>query len=426
MRQDLRSILLHRPISSWLGLLFIAALIVPWCVFAAFTLTERQMQLRAAERNLAAMASAYGHAAALSNANENDDARSRDLALSYLAIAPGTYFAVSGLRHAPVRPAILYAHGTLQAVVAMPGGRGTVTATRDASAVLDDWRQIARAELIALIFRSAATVAVGLFLVKQARWRERLQERLTAAIGRAETANQAKSAFLANMSHELRTPLNAILGFADVIKNAMMGPVSDRYRQYAADIFFSGNHLLNLVDEILDLSKLEAGKFELQEDVVDLADLGRTALHLVESMAAKAGVALLVTGPSIGPFIRGDRGRLQQVLTNILSNAIKFTESGGRVHIAIRETGDGARLEVQDTGIGMTAEQSEKALELFGQIESSIAHKFKGTGLGLPIAKRFVELHGGKLVVKSQPDVGTVVTVTFPQDRTVEDPGPCR
>jgi signal transduction histidine kinase len=126
----------------------------------------------------------------------------------------------------------------------------------------------------------------------------------------------------------------------------------------------------------------------------------------------------------MGPLIRADRGRIQQVLTNILSNAIKFTETGGRVHLAIRETGDGVRLEVQDTGIGMTPEQSEKALELFGQIESSIAHKFKGTGLGLPVAKRFVELHGGKLVVKSQVDVGTLVTVTFPPERVVQNPRP--
>ena len=245
------------------------------------------------------------------------------------------------------------------------------------------------------------------------------KQQLHIAKATAEAANRTKSDFLANMSHELRTPLNAILGYSEVIKTAMFGPVSERYRSYSSDIFDSGTHLLNLINEILDLSKLEAGKLELYEEDVDPAEIIRVSLHLIEPQAEKSRVKLSASLDGSLPLIRADERRMRQVLINLLSNAVKFTPEDGAVRVSASVTTEGLIIEVSDTGIGMSAEQIPKALEAFRQIDSKISRKHVGTGLGLPLAKHLVELHGGVLVFESKVNFGTSVRVILPPERTI-------
>ena len=235
----------------------------------------------------------------------------------------------------------------------------------------------------------------------------------------AEAANSTKSDFLANMSHELRTPLNAILGYSEVIKMGMFGPVSERYRGYGADIFESGTHLLNLINDILDLSKLEAGQFELYEEDVDVAAIIRACIHLIEPQAKKARVKLLTSLGESLPLIRGDERRMKQILINLLSNATKFTPEGGSVRVRTSLEDKRFVIEVSDTGIGMSADQIPKALEAFRQIDSQISRKHVGSGLGLPLAKHLAELHGGTLDLESKVDFGTTVRIVLPPERTV-------
>ena len=235
----------------------------------------------------------------------------------------------------------------------------------------------------------------------------------------AETANRAKSEFLANMSHELRTPLNAIIGFSEVIKKGMFGPLSARYCSYGGDIHESGTHLLNLINEILDLSKLEAGHFELHEEHVDIASVIQTSRRLVEPLAEKGKVQLSEAAENDLPLIRADERRIRQVLINILSNAVKFTPEGGQVRVQSSLRSDGLIMVVSDTGIGIAPGEIPKAMEPFGQIDSKVSRKYEGTGLGLPLAKRLVELHGGTLTVESALGVGTTVTIVLPRERVV-------
>jgi signal transduction histidine kinase len=248
------------------------------------------------------------------------------------------------------------------------------------------------------------------------------QQLFLAKVG-AETANRTKSEFLANMSHELRTPLNAIIGYSEVIKKGMFGPLSERYREYSADIFDSGTHLLALINDILDLSKLEAGQFELQEENVDLAGAIRASMHLIETAAEKSKVRLSTTAGTHEPLlVRADDRRLRQILINLLSNAVKFTPEGGRVHVSTSVTSQGIAIAVSDTGIGMTPDHISKALEPFRQIDSKLSRKYEGTGLGLPLAKHLVVLHGGTLSIESKVNVGTTVTVALPPERVVDQP----
>jgi signal transduction histidine kinase len=248
------------------------------------------------------------------------------------------------------------------------------------------------------------------------------QQLYLAKVG-AETANRTKSEFLANMSHELRTPLNAIIGYSEIIKKGMFGPLSERYREYSSDIFDSGTHLLALINDILDLSKLEAGQFELQEENVDLAAAIRASMHLIETTAEKSKVRLSVAAGVHEPLlVRADDRRLRQILINLLSNAVKFTPEGGRVHVSTSVTSQGVIIAVSDTGIGMTPDHISKALEPFRQIDSKLSRKYEGTGLGLPLAKHLVELHHGTLSIESKVNVGTTVTVVLPPERVVDQP----
>jgi signal transduction histidine kinase len=243
------------------------------------------------------------------------------------------------------------------------------------------------------------------------------RQRLELAKVAAETANRTKSEFLANMSHELRTPLNAIIGFADLIQSRMFGPISERYREYAANILTSGNHLLALINEVLDLSKLEAGQLELYEEEVELLDIVRTAVRFVEPQASKSDLRLSHRVDDSVRFIRADERRMRQALTNLLSNAVKFTAPGGSVEVVCDPSADGLSITVADTGVGMAAAEIPKALEPFRQIDSRISRLHEGTGLGLPLTKHLVELHGGTLTIESEVNVGTKVTILLPRDR---------
>ena len=232
-----------------------------------------------------------------------------------------------------------------------------------------------------------------------------------------EKASKAKSDFLASVSHELRTPLNAIIGFSEMIRDAILGPLDVRYREYGSDINKSGRHLHNIINDILDISKIESGHFELRDEIVSIGEVVEACHRIVEAMADAGHVVLSVEVPSALPAIRSDRVRFQQILLNLMSNAVKFTNAGGRDTVSAAIETDGLIVTVADTGIGMKAEDIAIALEPFRQIDGPLSRRFEGTGLGLPLARALVELHGGRLEIKSAPAAGTVVRIRLPLER---------
>jgi signal transduction histidine kinase len=230
-----------------------------------------------------------------------------------------------------------------------------------------------------------------------------------------EAANRHKSEFLANMSHELRTPLNAIIGFSEVLGERMFGELNEKQAEYTDDILSSGRHLLSLINEILDLSKVEAGRMELEVATFDLPLAIDNARTFVRERATKHGINLDVTvDERLGDFV-GDERKIKQVLLNLLSNAVKFTPEGGRIGIKARQADGSVEISVSDTGIGIAPEDQPKIFEEFRQVGSDYAHKVEGTGLGLTLAKKFVELHGGKIWVESEVGKGSTFSFTLPE-----------
>lgn len=250
------------------------------------------------------------------------------------------------------------------------------------------------------------------------------ERQLRIAKEEAELASRAKSDFLANVSHELRTPLNAIIGFSEIIKNQMFGPMGNkRYCEYAIDIHDSGTHLLSLINDILDLSKIEAGKFELHEEPIDLEAATKSCFRIMRDRAEEAGVILQHRFPTRLPRLRADPRAVKQILLNLLSNAVKFTDPGGRVLVYANVNQEGALvMHVEDTGIGIAEADIAKAMSPFGQVDSSLSRKYEGTGLGLPLTRHLVDLHEGDLTLQSTMGQGTQVAISFPRHRIMGDP----
>lgn len=247
----------------------------------------------------------------------------------------------------------------------------------------------------------------------------RAQEEIAAARDAAERTNRAKSSFLANMGHELRTPLVAVLGFSEIIERETMGPVGNpKYAEYAHDIRTSADHLLGTLNDILDLSAMEAGHIPLREQEFALWDVIDGVLRECRASAAKSGVSLIADLPQTLPCILGDPLRIKQIVVHLISNAVKFTPEGGRVSIGWRREKDGAlSIIVRDNGIGMTEENIRRALQPFEQLDSGLNRKFEGLGLGLPLANMLASYHGGTLRFASAPGHGTAVTFTLPAAR---------
>jgi signal transduction histidine kinase len=223
------------------------------------------------------------------------------------------------------------------------------------------------------------------------------------------------------MSHELRTPLNAVIGFSTLMRDRAWGPIHEKYAEYADLMSEAGTHLLTVVNDILDIAKAEAGKLQLHEEEVDLAHLITQTSRFIREQAAKAGVNFVTEEAGQLPKFRGDTVKLRQILLNLLGNAIKFTPAGGQVTLSVKRNADGGvNIEVTDTGIGIAKDQMELAMAPFGQIDSKLSRKFEGTGLGLPLTKRLVELLGGILQIDSVVAEGTTVSVSLPSFRVME------
>jgi signal transduction histidine kinase len=229
-----------------------------------------------------------------------------------------------------------------------------------------------------------------------------------------EAASQHKSEFLANMSHELRTPLNAIIGFSEVLGERLFGDLNEKQEEYLRDIHASGQHLLSLINDILDLSKIEAGRMELELTDFHLPAALDNALTLIRERAGRRGIALHMTTDERLEYVRADERKIKQVLLNLLSNAIKFTPEGGRIEVRAKQVAGSVEIAVSDTGVGIAPEDQEAIFEEFRQVGTA-AKKVEGTGLGLALSRRFIELHGGRIWVQSEPGAGSTFTFTLPR-----------
>jgi len=253
---------------------------------------------------------------------------------------------------------------------------------------------------------------------------EATSEDLMMALKNVAAADQAKSQFLATMSHELRTPLNAILGFSEIMKSEVFGSLGNpRYIEYTNDIYKSGQHLLSLINDVLDFTRADAGELQLHDEEIDIADVVEDTLHMVKRQAERQNISLRTEAAPDLPALYADHRRVRQIMLNLLSNAIKFTPEGGDVCVRTAMEDGTIRIQVADTGIGIAKSDIPLALERFGQIDSDLARKYEGTGLGLPLSKCLMEGHGGKLEIESEPGRGTTVTITFPKERVIPGPG---
>ena len=297
-------------------------------------------------------------------------------------------------------------------VVVVVGAMLTILLLQYLVASRNRTREIERSVAVRTAELSAANAALELEVAE----RKAAERQAQTARDQAELANRSKSEFLAMVSHELRTPLNAVIGFSELMAGETYGPLGhDKYREYAADIRHSGTHLLSLINDILDLSKVEANELTLSPEVVDLSEIIKGLLRIMREKIKAAELDVVVELAPDLPALYVDARALKQVLLNLISNAVKFTEPDGRVVIAAKLLpGGGVVVTVADTGIGIAEADLALVLQPFSQADSSLARKYEGTGLGLPLSKRLVELHGGTLTLHSRLREGTAVTVTLP------------
>ena len=281
--------------------------------------------------------------------------------------------------------------------------------------------QLPRLGLTVSDFAIHDSIADFLFLIQAQKTAledaSQLARELREARDSAVQASRIKSEFLAHMSHELRTPLNAILGFSETLTTRVFGPLSDRYATYAEYIHASGQRLLNLINGLLDLARIEAGRYELAKQPVNVAAALRDCLRLVAAQAQRKGVELALDDGPAGLTVQADPRAFEQITLNLLSNAVKFTDTGGEVRVGAALTEEAVTIVVTDTGIGIPAELIPHLFEPFRQAHAGISRQLGGTGLGLSICRNLVDLHGGKIVIDSTPGRGTTVTVSFPAEQ---------
>lgn len=292
----------------------------------------------------------------------------------------------------------------------------SISIALDSDDYLQLWRSNQLKDILFLSMFMIFGITLPLFAITMERQIRRVQQSEASAVA----ASQTKSEFLANMSHEFRTPLNAIIGFSEMLLAGYFGGVTTKQKERITDINLCGNHLLQLISDILEFSKGEAGKLELKEEVVDLRQTAEECKRMMREKMNLKQVKLELDIDERYPRIWGDKRKIRQVLLNLLSNAVKFTPQGGTVSISTRLSGNGRLyLVVKDTGIGIAEADIPKALSVFGQVHRS--QSLEGTGLGLPLCKIFAELHGGELKLESELGVGTSVSIIFPENRLLTD-----
>jgi len=307
------------------------------------------------------------------------------------------------------------AHGLAERVFAGRGG----TVAGSYRIVLPDGRERTLQSHVELIKDKNGKPERAVGTVQDVTEQRAAERELMSALERAKAADRAKSEFLAHMSHELRTPLNAIIGFSQLLmlKDARF-PLSPKQEDYLRDIHNSGEHLLDVINGILNLAKIEAGETVLEEEFFEVSEIVDWAFRLLSEKAEAAGIALRKDIEPQLPDVWGDPRLIRQALLNLVSNATKFSNAGGQVRVrAARDQAGNLGVVVSDSGIGMTEDEITVALTPFRQVESSSHRRFEGTGLGLPLAKKFIELHGGTLVIESAPSEGTTVTIVLPHTR---------
>jgi len=308
-------------------------------------------------------------------------------------------------------------HERLRAIKTLTAGDGAITLENQAYTKANQkiWVQ----EIIRPVFDENNTLQYFEGSIQDITDRRVAEEQLREAKLESDVANRAKSEFLANMSHELRTPLNSIIGFSEIIKNEVFGPVEPKpYWEYARDIHESGKHLLSIINQILDISRIDAGERELKESVVDISKVTTVCLEILAPKAKSANLNLVEIGIDKATKVIGEEVAIKQMLINLLTNAIKFTPAGGRITIAVEHEASGPlRLSVTDTGVGLADDEIERAMSPFGVLDGALNKATSGIGLGLSLVQALMKLHGGRLEIFSQKGIGTTVTLVFPAER---------